>query len=173
VPDEKHGWQVSPVDSTLVVFHRENNLWIRSGQEEKPLTTDGDSVCYYSAWGTFSPDGRYYATVCITPAPKRYVYYVEAMPLNDNLQVDYGAVVPMLHKQEYAKPGDSLNYRVPVVVELATGRVVRPTTELFQHQYYVSATQWDGNSRTLTFTFNERGHKTYRLLELDAETGVV
>ena len=173
VPDEKHGWQVSPVDSTLVVFHRENNLWIRCGQEEKPLTTDGDSACYYSAWGTFSPDGRYYATVCITPAPKRYVYYVEAMPLNDNLQVDYGAVVPMLHKQEYAKPGDSLNYRVPVVVELATGRVVRPTTELFQHQYYVSAPQWDGNSRTLTFTFNERGHKTYRLLELDAETGVV
>ena len=62
VPDEKHGWQVSPVDSTLVVFHRENNLWIRCGQEEKPLTTDGDSACYYSAWGTFSPDGRYYAT---------------------------------------------------------------------------------------------------------------
>ena len=27
---------------------------------------------------------------------------------------------PVLHKQEYAKPGDSLNYRVPVVVEVAT-----------------------------------------------------
>jgi dipeptidyl aminopeptidase/acylaminoacyl peptidase len=79
----------------------------------------------------------------------------------------------VLHKQEYAKPGDSLNYRVPVVVEVATGRVVEPSTELFKHQYETSAPSWDDNSRTLTFTFNERGHHTYRLLELDAETGKV
>ena len=173
VPDEKRGWQVSPVDSMLVVFHRDNNLWTRRGQDEKPLTTDGDSVGYYSGWGSFSPDGRYYATVRITPAPKRYVYYVEALPRDAHQQSKYGAVEPVLHKQEYAKPGDSLNYRVPVVVEIATGRVVNPSTELFRHQYHVSAPHWDGNSRTLTFTFNERGHKTYRLLELDAETGAV
>ena len=59
------------------------------------------------------------------------------------------------------------------MVEIATGRVVNPSTELFRHQYHVSAPHWDSNSRTLTFTFNERGHKTYRLLELDAETGAV
>jgi dipeptidyl aminopeptidase/acylaminoacyl peptidase len=157
----------------LVVFHRDNNLWTRRGHDEKPLTTDGDSVGYYSGWGSFSPDGRYYATVRITPAPKRYVYYVEALPRDAHQQSKYGAVEPILHKQEYAKPGDSLNYRVPVVVEIATGRVVNPSTELFRHQYHVSAPHWDGNSRTLTFTFNERGHKTYRLLELDAETGAV
>ena len=173
VPDEKRGWQVSPVDSMLVVFHRDNNLWTRRGQDEKPLTTDGDSVGYYSGWGSFSPDGRYYATVRITLAPKRYVYYVEALPRDAHQQSKYGAVEPVLHKQEYAKPGDSLNYRVPVVVEIATGRVVNPSTELFRHQYHVSAPHWDSNSRTLTFTFNERGHKTYRLLELDAETGAV
>ena len=173
VPDEKRGWQVSPVDSMLVVFHRDNNLWTRRGHDEKPLTTDGDSAGYYSGWGSFSPDGRYYATVRITPAPKRYVYYVEALPRDAHQQSKYGAVEPVLHKQEYAKPGDSLNYRVPVVVEIATGRVVNPSTELFRHQYHVSAPHWDSNSRTQTFTFNERGHKTYRLLELDAETGAV
>ena len=180
VPDEKDGWRVSPVDSTLVVFHRDNNLWVGhtsqprpfpfGGRQEqpgdaRPLTTNGDSTYYYSAWGSFSPDGRYYATVRIKPAPKHYVYYVEAMPR--------GSEQPVLHKQEYAKPGDSLNYRVPVVVELATGRVVEPSTELFQQQYEVSAPHWDKNGRTLTFTFNERGHHTYRLLELDAETGSV
>ena len=173
VPDEKRGWQVSPVDSMLVVFHRDNNLWTRRGHDEKPLTIDGDSAGYYSGWGSFSPDGRYYATVRITPAPKRYVYYVEALPRDGHQQAGYGAVEPLLHKQEYAKPGDSLDYRVPVVVEIATGRVVNPSTELFRHQYHVSAPHWDSNSRTLTFTFNERGHKTYRLLELDAETGAV
>ena len=173
VPDEKTGWQVSPVDSMLMVFHRDNNLWTRRGQDVRPLTTNGDSTNYYSAWGSFSPDGRYYATVRIKPAPKHYVYYVESMPGTTNSEGKYDVVEPVLHKQEYVKPGDSLNYRVPVVVEMATGRVIEPSTELFYKQYSVSAPRWDSNSRTLTFTFNERGHKTYRLLELDAVTGTV
>lgn len=173
VPDEKTGWQISPTDSQLVVFHRDNNLWTRRGQDVRPLTTNGDSTSYYSAWGSFSPDGNYYATVRIKPAPKHYVYYVESMPNSAPKEGKFGVVEPILHKQEYAKPGDSLNYRVPVVIEMATGRVIEPSTELFRQQYDVSAPRWDGNSRTLTFTFNERGHKTYRLLELDAITGTV
>ena len=80
---------------------------------------------------------------------------------------------PVLHKQEYAKPGDSLNYRVPVVVEVATGRVVEPETVLFQKQYEVSAPRWDKGQRTVTFTYNERGHKVYRVLEMDVVTGRV
>ena len=189
VPDEKDGWQRSPIDSTLSVFHRDNNLWTRQGGIEKPLTTNGDSTYYYSAWGRFSADGRYYATVRIKPAPKHYYYYVESSPRpmfnvqrpsfnaqrpSSNVQRStFNVQQPVLHKQEYAKPGDSLNYRVPVVVEVATGRVVEPSIELFKLQYDVSAPRWDKNNRTLTFTFNERGHHTYRLLELDAETGQV
>ena len=165
VPDEKDGRQRSPADSLLTIFHRDNNLWTRKDGQEQPLTTNGDSAYYYSSWGSFSPDGRYYATVRIKPAPKHYVYYVESSP--------QGRLEPVLHKQEYAKPGDSLNYRVPVIVEVATGRVVEPSTELFSHQYDVSAPRWDDNNQTVTFTFNERGHHTYRLLELSAETGQV
>ncbi len=167
VPDEKDGWQHTP-DGKYVVFHRDNNLWISpsdSMSAARPLTTNGDSTYYYSSWGRFSPDGRYFATVRIKPAPKHYVYYVESSPRNQ--------VQPILHKQEYAKPGDSLNYRVPVVVELSTGRVTEPSTELFEHQYYVDAPEWESDSRHLTFNFNERGHHTYRVLELDAETGSV
>ena len=116
VPNEKDGFRRSPTDSTLTIFHRNHNLWTKQGGVEKPLTTDGDTTYYYSAWGTFSEDGRYYATVRIKPAPKHYVYYVESMPPVQNPGV--GGVQPVLHKQEYAKPGDSLNYRVPVVVDI-------------------------------------------------------
>ena len=169
VPDEKDGFRRSPTDSTLTIFHRNHNLWTRHGSVERPLTTDGDTTYYYSSWGTFSEDGRYYATVRIKPAPKHYVYYVESMPPVQSPGVE--GVQPVLHKQEYAKPGDSLNYRVPVVVEVASGRVVEPSTELFRHQYEVSAPRWDKGGRTVTFTFNERGHKVYRVLEMDVVTG--
>lgn len=165
VPDEKDGVVKGP-DGQSEIYHKDNNLWIRSigsAVGGKSLTSNGDSTYYYSSYGTFSPDGRYYATVRIKPAPKRYVYYVESSP-SDQLQ-------PKLHKQEYAKPGDSLNYRVPVVVDVANGHVTEPSTELFAHQYYVDAPSWEKDSKHVTFAFNERGHHTYRLLEMDAESG--
>ena len=164
VPDEKDGAQVSP-DGTVTIFHRDGNLWLTQDEQSRPLTTNGDSAYYYSAWGSYSPDSRYFATVRIKPAPKHYVYYVESSPKSQ--------LEPVLHKQEYAKPGDSLNYRVPVIVELATGRVIEPSTELFRHQYYVSAPRWRQDGKTVTFEFNERGHKTFRVLQLSAETGEV
>ena len=164
VPDEKDGFRMSP-DGKMQVFHKDNNLWVKQDGQERSLTSNGDSTYYYSAWGSFSADGRYFATVRIKPAPKRYVYYVESSPK--------GQLQPILHQQEYAKPGDSLNYRVPVIVELATGRVMEPSTELFQHQYQVTAPRWDADNEHVTFEFNERGHKTYRVLELSAVTGVV
>ncbi len=164
VLDEKDAVVSSP-DNKLHIFQRDNNLWKRSEDSEQPLTTNGDSAYYYSSWGSFSADGRYYATVRIKPAPKRYVYYVESSP-KTQLQ-------PILHKQEYAKPGDSLNVRVPVIVEVATGRVIEPSTDLFPKQYQVSVPRWDADGRHVTFTYNERGHHLYRLLELSAETGEV
>ncbi len=167
VPDEKDGRQRSP-KGDIEIFHKDNNLWVRSLPNDSvghALTTNGDSTYYYSSWGKFSEDGKYYATVRIKPAPKRYVYYVESSP-RDQLQ-------PKLHKQEYAKPGDSLNYRVPVVVEVATGRVTEPDTKLFASQYRVDAPVWEKDNRHLTFEFNERGHHTFRVLELDAVTGDV
>lgn len=164
VPDEKDGFRMSP-DGKMQVYHKDNNLWVRQDGQERQLTTNGDSTYYYSAWGSFSADGRYYATVRIKPAPKHYVYYVESSP-KDRLE-------PVLHKQEYAKPGDSLNYRVPVIVEMATGRVIEPSTALFKSQYQVTAPRWDADNEHVTFEFNERGHKTYRVLELSAKTGLV
>ena len=164
VPDEKDGFRMSP-DGKSQVYLKDNNLWVKLNGEERALTTNGDSTYYYSAWGSFSADGRYYATVRIKPAPKHYVYYVESSP-KDRLE-------PVLHKQEYAKPGDSLNYRVHVIVEMATGRVIEPSTDLFKSQYQVTAPRWDADNEHVTFEFNERGHKTYRVLELSAKTGLV
>lgn len=164
VPDEKDGFRMSP-DGKSQVYLKDNNLWVKLNGEERALTTNGDSTYYYSAWGSFSADGRYYATVRIKPAPKHYVYYVESSP-KDRWE-------PVLHKQEYAKPGDSLNYRVPVIVEMATGRVIEPSTALFKSQYQVTAPRWDADNEHVTFEFNERGHKTYRVLELSAKTGLV
>ena len=168
VRDEKDGRAESPVSKGTFIIHRDNNLWLVSGEgdaDAKAITADGQDTCYYSSWGQWSKDGRYYATVLIKPAPKRYVTYTLSSPADQ--------VQPRYSQQEYAKPGDSLNYRIPVVVDVERRTTIRPkSTALFLHQYQVTAPQWDEGGQTLTFEFNERGHKTYRVLEMDLDGNV-
>ncbi|MBR2630228.1 MAG: S9 family peptidase [Bacteroidaceae bacterium] len=168
VRDEKDGRAENPVNKNTFIIHKANNLHLVSGRDDAnsvQLTADGVDTCYYSSWGTWSPDGKYYATVLIKPAPKRFVTYTLSSPSNQ--------VQPIYSQQEYAKPGDSLNYRIPVVVDVENKRTIYPkSTDLFKSQYDVTSPRWDKNNKTLTFEFNERGHKTFRILEMDLEGNV-
>ena len=168
VRDEKDGRAENPVTKNTFIIHKDNNLYLQKGDDRDnltQLTTDGVDTCYYSSWGTWSEDGRYYATVLIKPAPKRFVTYTLSSPTDQ--------VQPRYSQQEYAKPGDSLNYRIPVVVDVENKRTIRPkSTELFASQYMVTAPSWDKGGQTLTFEFNERGHKTYRVLEMNLQGDV-
>ena len=165
VRDEKDGRAENPVNKNTFIIHKDNNLYLLQGDDEAnavAVTTDGVDTCYYSSWGSWSKDGKYYATVLIKPAPKHYVTYTLSSPTDQ--------VQPRYSQQEYAKPGDSLNYRIPVVVDVESKKTIYPKScELFASQYQVTAPQWDENGKTLTFEFNERGHKTYRVLEMNLE----
>ena len=46
-------------------------------------------------------------------------------------------------------------------------------TELFSHQYDLNSFEWTPNSGEVTFEYNERGHKVYRVLAMSAKTGIV
>lgn len=166
VLDEKDGRAESPVNRNTFIVHKNNNLFlVAEGKEDIQLSFDGVDTCYYSSWGSWSKDGKYYATVKIKPAPKRYVTYTLSSPTYQ--------VQPVYSNQEYAKPGDSLNYRIPVVIDVENRKVIEPkSTELFASQYRVDAPAWDENGKTLTFEFNERGHKHFRVLEMDLEGNV-
>lgn len=167
VDDEKGAGPVVSPDGKRQAYIKNDNVYVsdRDGRNERALSNDGTAGNYYSSWIRWSPDSRYVSTNKIRPAQKRYVYYVESSP-KTQLQ-------PILHKQEYAKPGDELRFKVPCAFNVETGKATIPSTELFDHQYDISGPEWNPDSRTLTFEYNERGHKVYRVLELDAETGNV
>ncbi|MCC8119829.1 MAG: S9 family peptidase [Bacteroidales bacterium] len=151
---------VSP-DGKYEAYTKNSNVYVRNlatGQERQ-LSLDGTLGNYYSRYIQWSPDSRKVVATKIKPVEKRYAYYVESSP-ESQLQ-------PILHKQEYAKPGDELPFRIPCIFDVATGKAAIPSTELFASQYYVTAPQWDADSKGVTFEFNERGHKNYRLLALD------
>ena len=167
VDDEKGAVPVVSPDGKRQAYIKNDNVYVsdRDGRHERALSNDGTAGNYYSSWLKWSPDGRYVCANKIRPAQKRYVYYVESSP-KSQLQ-------PILHQQEYAKPGDELRFKVPCIFNVETGQAVIPSTELFDRQYDLYGPEWKEDGKAVTFEYNERGHKTYRVLELDAETGKV
>ena len=167
VDDEKGGAPVTSPDGKYVAFIKNDNICVRevATGKETQLSQDGTPGNYYSSYIQWSPDSKLVAAFRIRPAQKRYVYYVESSPA-DQLQ-------PKLHKQEYAKPGDELAFKVPCIYGVENGKRLIPLTDLFSHQYEIYALQWNSDSKGITFEYNERGHKVYRILEVSAEDGSV
>ena len=68
VRDEKDGRAENPVNKGTFMIHKDNNLYLASGGDNATqVTFDGVDTCYYSSWGRWSKDGKYYATVLIKP----------------------------------------------------------------------------------------------------------
>lgn len=166
--DDEKGWgPVTSPDGKYEAYIKNDNIFVRdkASGRERQLSQDGTLSNYYSSYIQWSPDSRKVLSCRIRPVQKRYVYYVESSP-RDQLQ-------PKLHQQEYAKPGDELPFKVPCIFHVETGLRCIPETSLFAHQYSLSYLRWDADSKSVTFEYNERGHRTYRVLELSAEDGKV
>lgn len=127
------------------------------------LTQDGTIGMYYSNRIQWSPDGSHLFVCKRIPVEKRYAYYVESSPA-DQLQ-------PILHKQEYAKPGDALPQHLPVIIDVKTGNKVEADPHLLENQYALEWMQWTPDSKEVTMEYNQRGHHLYQVLAMDAASG--
>lgn len=167
VDEEKEAPPVTSPDGRHQTYIRDNNVYVKelATGKEKQLSFDGTLSNYYSARIQWSPDSKKVVSCKIRPVEKRYVYYVESSPA-DQLQ-------PKLHKQEYAKPGDELRFKLPCIYDVESGKAAIPTTGLFNRQFDITNIRWDKDSRAVTFEYNQRGHQVYRVLELLATDGSV
>ena len=121
VDEEKEAYPVVSPDGKMEAYIEGFNVVVHEvgkpySQAKRILTQDGTIGCYYSNRIQWSPDGKHILVCKRVPVEKRYVYYVESSPA-DQLQ-------PILHKQEYAKPGDALPQHYPVIIDVTTGRKV-------------------------------------------------
>lgn len=165
--DERTGRAVLSPDGKYKAAKYGDNILVSEVATGKKVleSLDGTEGNYYSADIYWSPDSKNLAVCRIRTAPKHYIYYVESCP-PDRFE-------PRLHKQEYAKAGDELPYKVPVIFNVETGRQLIPSTELFPDEYGLTDLRWAPDSREVTFEYNQRGHKVYRLLAMSAEKGSV
>lgn len=150
------------------LFLRNYNVWLRpkaTPSSPTPLTTDGSEGNYYAlspqAW---SPDGAKIAVYRIRPGQRRHIHYVESSPASQ--------LQPRTKSIPYAKPGDALDISQPVLIHLATHKQFHIENSLFPNPYSLSRIEWRKDSRAFTFEYNQRGHQAYRVIEVNAATGL-
>jgi len=151
-------------------FIKDFNVWLAdpaSGAETQ-LSTDGRAGDAYSQQLAWSPDSRKLVAVRVEAGQERKVTLVESSP-KDQLQ-------PKVSTHDYFKPGDRLPHPRPQLFDLATRRVIPISDALFPNPFTESGNfpvRWERDSRRFTFSYNQRGHQTFRVLAVDAATGAV
>ena len=168
VDEEQNAYPVLSPDGKLEAYIEGYNVVVHEAgkpytEAKRILTQDGTIGCYYSNRIQWSPDGKRIFVCKRVPVAKRYAYYVESSPA-DQLQ-------PILHKQEYAKPGDALPQHYPVIIDVNTGKKVEADRYQIENQYDLDWMQWTPDSKEVTMEYNQRGHHLYQMLAMNAETG--
>ena len=168
VDEEQNAYPVLSPDGKMEAYIEGYNVVVHEAgkpytEAKRILTQDGTIGCYYSNRIQWSPDGKRIFVCKRVPVAKRYAYYVESSPA-DQLQ-------PILHKQEYAKPGDALPQHYPVIIDVNTGKKVEADRHLIENQYDLDWMQWTPGSKEVTMEYNQRGHHLYQMLAMNAETG--
>ena len=168
VDEEQNAYPVLSPDGKMEAYIEGYNVVVHEAgkpytEAKRILTQDGTIGCYYSNRIQWSPDGKRIFVCKRVPVAKRYAYYVESSPA-DQLQ-------PILHKQEYAKPGDALPQHYPVIIDVNTGKKVEADRYQIENQYDLDWMQWTPDSKEVTMEYNQRGHHLYQMLAMNAETG--
>ena len=167
---QARGTRLSP-DSAYEAFIDGFDLAIRrrSGSSETiRLSKDGtEKTPYVFNSILWSPDSKKIVAYKMTAGTQRRVYFVLSSP-TDQLQPRLDSTrAPAL----YRKPGDEVDLREPVLFDVATGKATAIDRSLFPDPYAISRFSWYADSRGFTFEDNERGHQTYRVIEVNAATG--
>ena len=155
----------SPNEEWEAFIQNHNVAVRRAGEEDYTLLSQDGSEGnpYTHASMVWSPDSRMLAVYRVIPGHEREVHYVESSP-EDQLQPKYSTLI-------YAKPGDVLDKEQPVIFDVEAVRQIDVDKDLFPNAYTLSELEWRENSQKLTFEYNQRGHKVYRIIEIDAATG--
>ncbi len=155
----------SPDNALGDLFIRDRNLWRRdrSTGAEALLTTDGGPQAFYENRFDWSPEGTHALGWRTIPGEEHKVYLIESSP-RDQVQ-------PKLHTLDYHKPGDKLPITQPVLIDVAAGRVMPLSTDLWPNPWSITEVAWSEEGHRVSFLYNQRGHQTVRLIEIDVTTG--
>jgi dipeptidyl aminopeptidase/acylaminoacyl peptidase len=148
-------------DKKKEAYISEGNLWVTDLDTKKSekLSFDGTIADYYSSDIYWSPDSKKIVCCKIRPGGDRKLLLVVSSP-TDQLQ-------PKTETFDYAKPGDALPIRKPVLFNVEDGKSFEYSFPDIEHQYALNRIKWNKSSTKFSFHFNRRGHQQYIIYQGD------
>jgi dipeptidyl aminopeptidase/acylaminoacyl peptidase len=113
----------------------------------------------------WAPDSKRLVAMRTKAGTQRTVYLIDSSP-EDQLQ-------PKLESYPYLKPGDDVPIRNPHLFEVESAAEVPISDALFRNPWSIQNVRWNTNSLEFSFEFNQRGHQVFRILGVNAKTGIV
>ncbi len=162
---------LSSPDGKWEVVARDHNLWLRSDDGEKPLTTDGSEGNSYARTNGRTPslpwstNSEYVIAFQTRPGTQRTVYMVESTP-RDQLQ-------PRLQSYGYRKPGDDLDAQTVHLFAVRDRKEIPVSHELLANPWTLRFAGWSKSGDRFYLRYNQRGHQVVRLLEVSVPSGQV
>jgi len=144
---------------------RDHNVVVREAASgaERELTKDGRDGDRYGGPFHWSPDSSRLVVMKTKAAERRRIPLVESSPR--------AQVQPVLHWQDYAKPGDAIDVALPHLFDVAAAREIPVATDLFPTPWRLTELEWLPDASAFTFVYNQRGHQVLRLVEVAAADG--
>lgn len=182
----EHAGVHSP-DSTLAVFVRADNLWLRdlSTGAERRLSFDGSDGDSYRMDGQrarliemeydaaapsdstpdiyWSPDSRYLIAMKTRTVAEREVHMIESSPRD--------ALYPAVQSYPYLKPGDDIPVPIPHLFDAQSVSQLPLDADLFPEPWEISQLHWRPDGSRVYFLYNERGHQAMRVIGVQPATG--
>ncbi|UIR54639.1 S9 family peptidase [Sphingobacterium sp. SRCM116780] len=158
--------EIESPDKRHVAFIKNSNVYIAPKgnlNQAKQVTFDGNPQEYYSNYIQWSSDSKKLAALKIQKVDIRQLTLIESSP-KDQLQ-------PKIQTRDYVKPGDALPQKLPIIYNLEQDRLYTCDQALIDNQFDLSGLSWHSDSHAITFEYNKRGHQTYAVLEMNANTG--
>ncbi len=144
------------------VFIRDHQVYMKTPSGDLQLSFDGCPTNAYITQFYYSHDGRYVVVIKKRHVPPRQISMVESAP-KSQLQ-------PIVHQINYQKPGDEIAIELPILFDLSEAKQIHVDLSPYLNQYNIWLLRWNADSKSFCFEYNERGHQTYQLVEVNAET---
>ncbi len=157
--------QAKSPDGKWAASVKDYNLYVRNleADEEIALSDDGTEEDAYEERFYWSPDSQNLVVLRTQKGFDRQIHLIESSP-EDQLQ-------PKLHMLSYRKPGDDIPISRPQLFNVADGRHIAVSSELFSNPWSITEIRWASDSSRFTLLYNQRGHQVMRIVSVDAETG--
>lgn len=156
-PDGK--WQVRFDGQSLTVLDEEGSERLTTKWREVIAGIEGSGCEPGGIW--WSPDSMHFVMMPAPAIERREIAIVESSPR--------GTVHPRLQRLRYVKPGDSLPKPNPLLFSLRNQwEPILIDDSLFPNPYSITRVQWASDSHSFSFLYNQRGHQSLKLIDVDA-----